>query len=79
MDINVEMNAFNDGKIRTVNVPDEEMTGIIEQDLELVFKYGQNDFQPKPISSVSVDDVVVMPVGEELERWKVASLGFVKI
>jgi hypothetical protein len=43
----VEMNAFMDGKIREVNVPDQELAPNDHiQNLEKVFYYGQNDFQP---------------------------------
>jgi len=31
--------------------------------LDSVFYYGQNDFQPKPIRSVSVGDVIKLPDG----------------
>ena len=63
MIIPVYMLAFNDDKemIRAVEIPDEEYkeaNGITNQILELVFKYGQNDFQPKQMPSVSVGDVV---------------------
>ena len=41
--------------------------------LEMVFYYGQNDFQPKPIRSVSCGDVVVLPDGS---LHKVLGAGF---
>lgn len=47
------------GEIREVNVPDKEITGNINSDLERIFYWGQNDFQPvKNRCSVSVGDVV---------------------
>lgn len=59
MIFNVQMLAFMDNEIRPVNVPDNEITGIVENDLERIFYYGQNDFQPLPhCCSVSVGDVV---------------------
>lgn len=61
MKIEVEMLAFEDeGQVRVVDVPDEEWSraGSHEHKLDLVFKYGQNDFQPQKIYSVSVGDVV---------------------
>ena len=61
MIVKVHMLAFSDDKsrIRDVEIPQEEYeaTHSIKEVLELVFKYGQNDFQPKPIYSVSVGDV----------------------
>jgi len=53
------MLAFQDkGMIREVDIPDDEYdeSGHMEI-LELVFKYGQNDFQPRQCPSVSVGDV----------------------
>lgn len=62
MIIPVHMLAFHNDRsvIRNVNIPDYEFTeadGIPEQILELVFEYGQNEFQPQEIASVSVGDV----------------------
>ena len=55
----VQMLAFMDGEIRRVNVPDSEVTGNVPLDLERIFYYGQNHFQPvKGRCSVSVGDVV---------------------
>ena len=75
------MLAFEDNnedgtvKIREIRVPTMEVTGKIEQDLELVFQYGQNDFQPRQCCSLSVADVV--EYGDEL--YVVAGCGFLKI
>jgi hypothetical protein len=62
MKFNVHMLAFKghggkDFGIRVVDVPDDKLTGTLE-DLEAIFHYGQNDFQNKPLPSVSVGDVV---------------------
>lgn len=78
MKIPVHMLAFSEenGVVRHVDIPDEEYVkcdGIPEQVLDLVFRYGQNDFQPQEFYSVSVGDVaqvgfeyfMVMPIG-----WK---------
>lgn len=48
--------------LRIVNVPFDEVdtTKGIHHLLELVFKYGQNDFQPKNSPSVSVGDIAVV-------------------
>lgn len=50
---------------RIVDVPSDEIPEGTTQDeiLERVFFYGQNDFQPKPIRSVSVGDVVKLHDG----------------
>ena len=68
MQVKVHMLAFYEegDKIRLVDVPDNEVEGCATSDkalaiqdvLELVFKYGQNMFQPQQICSVSVGDVV---------------------
>ena len=81
MKISVHMMAFSDGRgvVRQVEVPtgEAESARMVEDLLGLVFRYGQNDFQPMPFPSVSVGDVIqvgtryfmVMPVGfRELTR-----------
>jgi hypothetical protein len=60
--------AFRDGDIREVDVPDAELpaAGDPETDhatLDLIFRYGQNDFQLRPLPSVSVGDVIEMGDG----------------
>lgn len=44
--------------IRLVNVPDNEVTSCHEKLLELIFHYGQNDFQLRKQPSLSVGDIV---------------------
>ena len=53
---------------RKIDVPFERVPGGWDQDencreelLEAVFYYGQNDFQPRPIRSLSCGDVVKLP------------------
>lgn len=67
---------------REVDIPSEEVAKIhpgrfTEEArgslLELVFYYGQNDFQPKPIRSVSCGDVIKLPDGS---LHKVLGVGF---
>lgn len=59
MKFEVELTMFQQGAIRVVDVPDHELTGVVERDLEKIFYYGQNDFQPIPKRcSVSAGDVV---------------------
>lgn len=62
MKINVEMWAFCGGKIREVEIPDEKIGEDASQKrlLNLAFHWGQNDFQPLPMPSVSVGDVVLL-------------------
>lgn len=69
MQIDVEMLAFMDGQVRTVEVPDDEWqqackldaemrTGMPTAALEQVYYYGQNEVQNVPgRCSVSVGDV----------------------
>ena len=45
--------------------PVEVEDGLEGEDLlDAVFKFGQNDFQPKPYPSVSVRDLILLPNGE---------------
>ena len=70
MIIPVHMFAFaakgDRSKIRKVEVPDNEWATAkgVNEILELVFKYGQNDFQNLPMPSVSVGDVVEVKMNE---------------
>ncbi len=76
MKIEVEMRAFGDGKIRVVEVPANEAEGESEAGLlDLAFKWGQNDFQPQQMPSVSVGDVV--RVGGK--RFLVEGVGFAEV
>jgi hypothetical protein len=66
--IEVEMHAFAGGKIRKVTVPSipEPATLTVDQNLNAVFQYGQNDFAcaedvAQRIPSVSVGDIVRLP------------------
>jgi hypothetical protein len=63
-------------KMREVNVPNTELTGEVEHDLERIFHWGQNDFQPQRCCSVSVGDVIVY-ANDKL--WLVGCVGFVEI
>lgn len=75
--IEVEMLAFAGGKIREVDVPQEawDKATSDEQRLELVFYWGQNDFQPKQIPSVSVGDVARL----DGKRWECSMLGWKEV
>jgi hypothetical protein len=56
--IQAHLYAFGNGEVRPINVPDKEWVGTIEEKLERVFYWGQNDFQPLKFPSLSVGDVV---------------------
>jgi len=85
MKFKVHMLAFCDkGTVREVDVPEEALptnqpahvlTTVI---LELIFHYGQNEFQPKNMPSVSVGDVI--QGGSQKPRYfEVAMAGFKEI
>ena len=82
--IKVEMLAFMDGEIRTVDVPDHEWQEACKLDAEMrtgmpsaalgqVFFYGQNDVQNVPDRcSVSVGDVAIV----DGKSFRVDRIGF---
>jgi hypothetical protein len=47
--------------------------------LELAFKYGQNDFQPRHAPSVSVGDVLHFEYAERQHFFEVEAIGFRKL
>jgi len=68
--------AFNKetpAPIRIVDLPNQQAEDLISTGLpgdtsallEMIFMYGQNDFQPQRIRSVSVGDVAVLPDGRK--------------
>lgn len=76
--------AYDPPRTREVTVPDDELHSddtieheydTILHNLGLVFKYGQNDFQPQPICSVSVADVIE----HKDELYLVLPMGFKQI
>ena len=84
MQVTVYMLAFGDivpVPERIVDIPEKQAkdltASVYEADrdnlLELVFMNGQNDFQPKPLRSVSVGDVIKLPSGS---LHKVVGCGF---
>jgi len=78
MKVPVHLTAYsNKNDIREVIIPDEECSkGMPKvQLLDLVFKYGQNNFQPQMHLSVSVGDVIEL----NHEYWFVQGLGFKKL
>lgn len=73
--IQVQQFRFNDGAYRNVEVPTAEISENIDETLEKVFMYGQNDFQPLDRPSVSVGDVI----NYDGQYFVVANFGFKKI
>lgn len=86
MKVMVRMLAFcdpanGDPAFRIVEVSDNEWNSANNQErLDLVYKYGQNDFQPQECPSVSIADVILLPAtaGETpvLVPYIVAMVGF---
>ena len=78
MQITVHLLAFGTDvpiPTRLVDLP-EDMVGESDQPghlLDLTFYFGQNDFQPKPVRSVSVGDVIELPDGA---LHRVLGIGF---
>lgn len=73
MIVKVQMRAFcKDGTYREVEIPEDGKQVTLSQLLDLVYKYGQNDFQPKQCPSVSVGDVI--EIGDGL--FVVCAAGF---
>lgn len=74
MQITVHLLAFGEdvpAPVRLVDLPPVQAADLASSEheadrdslLELIFMNGQNDFQPKPIRSVSCGDVVELPDG----------------
>lgn len=70
MKFEVEMHAFGKGQIRTVTLPLD-----VRACLGAIFEFGQNDFQPQQMPSVSVGDIIRF----NNERWVVMPVGFKKV
>ncbi len=82
MIIEVEMHAFAQGAIRRVEIPVSadafaRLTKMLSENslLGMTFQYGQNDFQPQQIPSVSVGDVIRL----NGKRYAVLPVGFKQI
>lgn len=77
MKFKVHMLAFCDkGTVREVEVPDQEIpSNDTYRLLDLIFYYGQNDFQPKPFPSVSVGDIIELNI-PFTKYFEVKSVGF---
>jgi hypothetical protein len=85
MKVDVHMLAFADkrGVVRKVEVPGQDLSlleqhidaSALEPTLDLVFRYGQNDFQSRQRPSVSVGDVIQLAK----RYFMVAPVGFREI
>jgi hypothetical protein len=80
----VHMKAFGDpGEIRIVDVPENRFVIedyhnkiiSLEECLQIIFRYGQNDFQPKKHPSVSVGDVIEF----DNKMYRVENIGFSEV
>lgn len=80
MIVEVEMVAFkeegHDFGIRNVEVPDREAARLPEDKLlEIIMHYGQNDFQPQKIPSVSMGDIIRL----DGRRFLIVTFGFTEL
>jgi hypothetical protein len=76
MKFEVELHMFQRGKIRIVDVPDNELGGETDEDLQKIFYYGQNDFQADPqCCSVSAGDIIRFHGA----RYMINPIGFRKL
>ncbi len=76
MKVNV-VSKYKGKGFRTVEIPEDEVNEetTLEETLDLVYRYGQNEFQPRDYPSVSSGDVIVV----NQEFYIVESFGFKKI
>ena len=65
------------GQTRLVSVADKPRTR--EELLEVIFYYGQNDIQPAGCCSVSVGDVIELPIGGQVVFYRVTPDGFERV
>jgi hypothetical protein len=85
MDYRVIMTAFmEDSPVRIVNVPDYENSSELGGLLDEIFHWGQNDFQSRPLPSVSVGDVICLgntpcQLPRPNKYFMVASVGFIEL
>ena len=81
--IEVEMHAFANGAIRRVEIPNDRASVTLRgvpfestpKILGLTFEFGQNDFQPQDMPSVSVGDIIRV----KGKRFAVLPIGFKEI
>lgn len=84
MQFKVQMLAFGKpGEIRIVDVPENRFimedyhNNLISLDecLQIIFRFGQNDFQPREHPSVSVGDVIEF----DNKKYRVEMIGFSEV
>ena len=78
------VSRFKGKSFRTVEVPEEAIKEAEEEKgepldicdkLELIFRYGQNEFQPRNYPSVTSGDIIMLFDGTK-KLWIVESFGF---
>lgn len=83
MTFKVLVHAFGNPRWREVVVPVgvySDNGKILTKDLlDLIFQYGQNDFQSKNCPSVSVGDFIFIDFNEAYVAYVVENFGFSKI
>jgi len=79
MQLTVHLLAFGTdvpAPVRVVSVPEDQSGGDNDHLLDMAFYWGQNDFQPQRVRSVSVGDVVALPDGS---HHRVLGVGFERV
>jgi len=82
MTYRVFMTAFGcPGDIRDVDIPEIKDTNSLTHEgiCNIIYKYGQNDFQPKPYPSVSMGDIIEIPTMGDPHYFVVVRIGFKKL
>jgi len=73
-----DSNSFKNSEyVRQVNVPDQAIkeSYSVDNTLELIFEYGQNDFQPQDSPSVSTGDIILY----EKDLYLILPIGYKKL
>ena len=72
----VKQFVFGNGNFRTVEIDSAGFDKLsVNEKLNMIYMYGQNDFQPKSTPSVSVGDVIFF----DDDKYIVKRMGFEKI
>ena len=75
MTFSVIVHAFGTPQLRRVTIPGKPGQYNINEILDLIFRYGQNEFQERDCPSVSVGDFILLTNDE----YRVAEVGFTKL
>ncbi len=64
--------------VRTIDIPEDEAPAPHDDGdlLDLAFRYGQNDFQPRMASSLSVGDLVILDDANGRRAYRCCSIGW---